>query len=167
MSRYRGPTLKLARRLGELPSLTKKSSVRVNPPGQHGALRKKLSPFAVRLQEKQKIRLSYGLREKQLYRYLLEGRRSQEPTGQVVLQLLERRLDMVAYRNGFGTTLPEARQLVSHGHIVVNGRRVKSPSYSCRPTDTIACNLKDRCSTPSTEKIEFNERLLVEYYSRR
>ena len=167
MSRYRGPKVKLARRLGDLPTLTSKTSIRPNPPGQHGALRRKTSPYALRLQEKQKIRLSYGLREKQLYRYVLQGRRSKEATGKVVLSLLERRLDMVTYRNGFYSTLPGARQLVTHGHISVNGRTVQSPSYLCNSNETLTCALKIKAEQVDSEMIQFNERLLVEYYSRR
>ncbi|MCG6133059.1 MULTISPECIES: 30S ribosomal protein S4 [Nostocaceae] len=142
MSRYRGPRLRIVRRLGELPGLTRKSARRAYPPGQHGQNRKKRSEYAVRLEEKQKLRLNYGLTEKQLLRYVRKARRVTGSTGQVLLQLLEMRLDNTVFRLGIAPTIPAARQLVNHGHVTVNGRVVNIASYQCRPGEVIA--IRDR-----------------------
>ncbi|MBW4638376.1 MAG: 30S ribosomal protein S4 [Gloeocapsa sp. UFS-A4-WI-NPMV-4B04] len=142
MSRYRGPRLRIVRRLGDLPGLTRKSARRAYPPGQHGQNRKKRSEYGVRLEEKQKLRLNYGLTEKQMLRYVRRARRVTGSTGQVLLQLLEMRLDNTVFRMGMAPTIPAARQLVNHGHITVNGRIVNIGSYQCRPGETIA--VKDR-----------------------
>lgn len=142
MSRYRGPRLRVVRRLGELPGLSRKSPRKAYPPGQHGQNRKKRTEYAVRLEEKQKIRLNYGLTEKQLLRYVRKARRVTGSTGQVLLQLLEMRLDNTVFRLGMAPTIPAARQLVNHGHVTVNGRRVDIASYQCRPGEVIA--VRDR-----------------------
>lgn len=142
MSRYRGPRLRVVRRLGELPGLTRKSARRAYPPGQHGQNRKKRSEYAVRLEEKQKLRFNYGLTEKQLLRYVRRARRVTGSTGQVLLQLLEMRLDNTVFRMGMAPTIPAARQLVNHGHVTVNGRVVDIASYQCRPGEVIA--VRDR-----------------------
>lgn len=143
MSRYRGPRLRVVRRLGDLPGLTRKSPRRAYPPGQHGQNRKKRSEYAIRLEEKQKLRFNYGLNERQLLRYVRKARRVTGSTGQVLLQLLEMRLDNTVFRLGMAPTIPAARQLVNHGHITVNGRQVNIPSYSCRPGETIAVRDKE------------------------
>ncbi len=142
MSRYRGPRLRIIRRLGDLPGLTRKSAKRAYPPGQHGQNRKKRSEYAVRLEEKQKLRMNYGLTEKQMLRYVRRARRVTGSTGQVLLQLLEMRLDNTVFRLGMAPTIPAARQLVNHGHVTVNGRVVDIASYQCRPGETVA--VKDR-----------------------
>ncbi|MEA5616411.1 30S ribosomal protein S4 [Cronbergia sp. UHCC 0137] len=142
MSRYRGPRLRIIRRLGDLPGLTRKSARRAYPPGQHGQNRKKRSEYAVRLEEKQKLRLNYGLTEKQMLRYVRKARRVTGSTGQVLLQLLEMRLDNTVFRMGMAPTIPAARQLVNHGHVTVNGRVVNIASYQCRPGEDIA--VRDR-----------------------
>jgi small subunit ribosomal protein S4 len=142
MSRYRGPRLRIVRRLGDLPGLTRKNARRAYPPGQHGQNRKKRSEYAIRLEEKQKLRFNYGLTEKQLLRYVRRARRVTGSTGQVLLQLLEMRLDNTVFRMGMAPTIPAARQLVNHGHVAVNGRVVNIPSYHCRPGETIA--VRDR-----------------------
>ncbi|MBW4556273.1 MAG: 30S ribosomal protein S4 [Trichormus sp. ATA11-4-KO1] len=152
MSRYRGPRLRIVRRLGELPGLTRKSARRAYPPGQHGQNRKKRSEYAVRLEEKQKLRLNYGLTEKQLLRYVRKARRVVGSTGQVLLQLLEMRLDNTVFRLGMAPTIPAARQLVNHGHVTVNGRVVNIASYQCRPGEVIA--IRDR--EPSRKLVESN-----------
>lgn len=144
MSRYRGPRLRIARRLGELPGLTRKSAKRAYPPGQHGQARKKRSEYAIRLEEKQKLRFNYGVSERQLLRYVRKARRAAGSTGQVLLQLLEMRLDNTVFRMGMGPTIPGARQLVNHGHVTVNGRVVDIPSYQCRPGDVIGVRDSDR-----------------------
>lgn len=142
MARYRGPRLRIIRRLGELPGLTRKAARRAYPPGQHGQNRKKRSEYAVRLDEKQKLRYNYGLTERQLLRYVRKARRVSGSTGQVLLQLLEMRLDNTVFRLGMAPTIPAARQLVNHGHIRVNDRVVNIPSYQCRPGDVIT--VRDR-----------------------
>ena len=138
MSRYRGPRLRIVRRLGDLPGLTRKSARRAYPPGMHGQNRKKRSEYAIRLEEKQKLRFNYGLTEKQLLRYVRKARRVTGSTGQVLLQLLEMRLDNTVFRLGIAPTIPAARQLVNHGHVTVNGRVVNIASYQCRPGEVIA-----------------------------
>src|SRR4028119_1433201 len=142
MSRYRGPRLRVVRRLGDLPGLTRKSARRAYPPGQHGQARKKRSEYAIRLEEKQKLRFNYGITEKQLLRYVRRARRATGSTGQALLQMLEMRPDNTIFRLGMAGTIPAARQLVNHGHVTVNGRVVNIPSYQCRPGETIA--IRDR-----------------------
>lgn len=144
MSRYRGPRLRVTRRLGDLPGLTRKNSRKSYPPGQHGQGRRKRSEYAIRLEEKQKLRFNYGVSEKQLVRYVLEARRATGSSGQVLLQLLEMRLDNTVFRLGMAGTIPAARQLVNHGHITVNGRVVDVASYQCRPGDVIKVRDRDR-----------------------
>jgi small subunit ribosomal protein S4 len=144
MSRYRGPRLRVVRRLGDLPGLTRKSARRAYPPGQHGQNRKKRSEYAIRLEEKQKLRFNYGLTEKQLLRYVRRARRVTGSTGQVLLQLLEMRLDNTVFRMGMAPTIPAARQLVNHGHVTINGRVVNIPSYQCRPGEEIGVRNRDR-----------------------
>jgi small subunit ribosomal protein S4 len=137
MARYRGPRLRIVRRLGDLPGLTRKSPRKAYPPGQHGQARRKRSEYAVRLEEKQKLRYNYGVSERQLLRYVRKARRAAGSTGQVLLQTLEMRLDNTIFRLGMAPTIPAARQLVSHGHVTVNGHRVNIPSYQCRPGELI------------------------------
>jgi small subunit ribosomal protein S4 len=130
--------------LGDLPGLTRKTPRRAYPPGQHGQERKKRSEYAVRLEEKQKLRFNYGLSEKQLLRYVRRARRAAGSTGQVLLQLLEMRLDNTVFRMGMAPTIPGSRQLVNHGHVMVNGRVVDIPSYQCRAGDVIGIIAKER-----------------------
>lgn len=144
MSRYRGPRLRVTRRLGELPGLTRKSARRSYPPGQHGQARRKPSEYAIRLEEKQKLRFNYGISEKQLVGYVRKARRASGSTGTALLELLEMRLDNTVFRLGMAGTIPGARQLVGHGHVTVNGRVVNIPSYQCRPGDVIAVRDRDR-----------------------
>ncbi|PZV09838.1 MAG: 30S ribosomal protein S4 [Leptolyngbya sp.] len=144
MSRYRGPRLRIVRRLGDLPGLTRKSPRRAYPPGQHGQARKKRSEYAVRLEEKQKLRFNYGLSERQLLRYVRKARRASGSTGEALLQLLEMRLDNTIFRLGMAPTIPAARQLVNHGHITVNGRVVDIASYQCRAGEAIGVRDNER-----------------------
>nr|YP_009313059.1 Ribosomal protein S4 [Dermonema virens]SCW21313.1 Ribosomal protein S4 [Dermonema virens] len=137
MSRYRGPRLRLCRRLGDLPGLTRKTSKKQAPPGEHGDKNKKPSEYAVRLEEKQKLRFNYGLNEKQLLKYVKAAKKVQGATGYILLQLLEMRLDNTVFRLGMAPTIPAARQLVNHGHIYVNGKSVSIGSYQCKPGDII------------------------------
>jgi small subunit ribosomal protein S4 len=144
MSRYRGPRLRIVRRLGDLPGLTRKSARKAYPPGQHGQSRRKRSEYAIRLEEKQKLRFNYGITEKQLVRYVRKARRVAGSTGQTLLELLEMRLDNTIFRLGMAGTIPAARQLVNHGHITVNDRVVDVASYQCRSGDTIKVRDRDR-----------------------
>ncbi len=144
MSRYRGPRLRIVRRLGDLPGLTRKAPRRAYPPGQHGQARKKRSEYAVRLEEKQKLRFNYGLSERQLLRYVRKARRAAGSTGEALLQMLEMRLDNTIFRLGMAPTIPAARQLVNHGHITVNGRVVDIASYQCRAGEAIGVRDNER-----------------------
>ena len=142
MSRYIGPKIRIIRRLGELPGLTKKTSARKYGPGQHGPskLTKKntLSEYSLRLQEKQKLRYNYGISETQLYKYFKEAQRLKGLTGTLILQLLEMRLENIVYRLGFASTIASARQFVTHSHVNVNGKSVNIPSFQCKPNDLIS-----------------------------
>jgi small subunit ribosomal protein S4 len=123
----------------DLPGLSRKSMAeRPNPPGQHGAKQNRKSGFGLQLMEKQKLRMNYGLTERQMRRLVLDARKTQGATGEKIAELLERRLDNVVFRAGFAPTIPAARQLVSHGHLLVNGRRVNIASYRLRIGDTVA-----------------------------
>jgi small subunit ribosomal protein S4 len=144
MSRYRGPRLRIVRRLGELPGLSRKNPRRAYPPGQHGQGRKKRSEYAIRLEEKQKLRFNYGVTEGQLVRYVKKARKATGSTGQKLLELLEMRLDNTVFRLGMAGTIPGARQLVSHGHVTVNGQVVDIPSYQCRSGEVISIRNQDR-----------------------
>ena len=141
MSRYTGPRVKKMRGLGiNLPGLSaKRIDRRPYAPGQHGQSRRgKLSNYALQLREKQKIALNYGLNEKQLRRMLVEARSSSAPTGDVLAQLIERRLDNVVFRIGWALTIPAARQLVNHRHILVNGRTTDIASFRVSIGDKIS-----------------------------
>lgn len=146
MSRYRGPRLRIVRRLGELPGLTAKIPKKQNPPGQHGqnqgGKRRKLSQYSVRLREKQKLRFHYGVTEFKLLEYVKKARKSKSSTGEFLLQLLEMRLDSVVFRLGMAPTIAAARQLISHGHIQLNGQKVTIPSLNCQPKDKISVTQK-------------------------
>jgi small subunit ribosomal protein S4 len=148
MARYIGPKCKLSRREGT--DLQLKSGVRAldakckpeTAPGQHGARRGRLSDYGVQLREKQKVRRIYGVLEKQFRNYYKEAARLKGATGENLLQLLESRLDNVVYRMGFGSTRAEARQLVSHKGILVNGSVVNIPSYQVKPGDVVSVREK-------------------------
>jgi small subunit ribosomal protein S4 len=137
MARYRGAKLRITRRLGDLPGLTGKVRKRASRPGQHGATSKKLTQYAVRLEEKQKLRFNYGISEKQLMNYIKKAKTIKGATGTILLQLLEMRLDNLVFRLGLAPTIAAARQLVSHKHISVNQACVSIPSYQCQPGDTL------------------------------
>lgn len=140
MARYTGPTDKISRRYGvPLFGPSKALERRSYPPGQHGMRsgRRKRSDYAMALAEKQKLRLQYGVLEKQFRRYYQEASRRRGITGDGLLQLLELRLDNVCYRLGIGNTRRASRQFVNHGHILVNDRRVDIPSYQCKAGDVI------------------------------
>ena len=150
MARYTGPTCKLARREGA--DLNLKSPARAidskckleQKPGQHGpvARKGKLSDYATQLREKQKVKRIYGLLERQFRGYYAKAARGKGNTGESLLQMLERRLDNVVYRMGFAVTRPQARQLVSHKGVLVNGKPVNLPSYQVKAGDSIALSEK-------------------------
>lgn len=140
MARYTGPRAKISRRFGvSLFGPSKALDRRNFPPGQHGvrAGRKKKSEYSVALGEKQKLRFQYGILEKQFRGYYEEAARRRGVTGEILLQLLETRLDNVVFRAGFGNTRQAARQLVNHGHVLVNGRMVDIASFQVKPGDVI------------------------------
>ncbi len=137
MSRYRGPRVKIVRRLDTpLPGLTASPILNTTRATTQSA-RKEKSEYRIRLEEKQKLRFHYGITERQLLRYVRIARRAKGSTGQVLLQLLEMRLDNTVFRLGMAPTIPAARQLVNHGHVMVNDRTVDIPSYRCKAQDLI------------------------------
>jgi small subunit ribosomal protein S4 len=145
MARYIGPVCRLCRRESTKLFLkgdrcfTDKCSVdrRPYPPGQHGQRRTKFTEYGIRLREKQKVSRIYGVLERQFRRYFKEADRGKSVTGEALLSLLERRLDSVCYRLGFASTRAEARHLVRHKHVSVNGRTVNIPSYRVKPGDVV------------------------------
>ncbi len=148
MSRYTGPRARVSRRFGVNIFGTKGETVALDrrpyPPGEHGRDRRRgnQSDYLLQLTEKQKARFTYGLTEKQFRRIYDEANRGQGVTGESMLRFLELRLDNVVYRAGWGATRPQARQLVNHGHITVNGKRVDIPSYRVRKGDVVALSTK-------------------------
>lgn len=193
MGRYLGPIHKLCRREG-IPLCGRDDcpvKTRMSVPGQHGKLRRRLSEYGLQLREKQKVKRIYGIRERQFQNYFKEALGSKERTGEVLLQLIERRLDNVLYRVGFAKTRPQARQMVSHGLVKVNGRRVTIPSLLVKVGDKIALAKRDAIvydelvrpawvkvnkrektvevvALPERKEIgaEVDEKLVVEFYSR-
>jgi len=151
MARYTGPRIRIIRRLGLLPGLTRKiTKNRTKTPGQHGKIiftktkRSSLSDdYRERLLEKQKIRFNYGLTEKQLISYYKEAKRRKGSTGTLLLELIEARLDCVVYRLGFASTISAARQIVNHGHILVNNKPINIPSFICQSGDIITIKEKE------------------------
>ena len=161
MSRYRGPKLKISRRLGSLPGLTTKKSRKLNRPGKDGnspEMGKKLSEYAIRLEEKQKLKFNYGLTEHQLFRYVKEARRRKGVTGLILLQLLEMRLDTLCFTLGFAKSITQARQLVNHGHITVNGKVLSIPSFQCRLNDVISVRDKVASKNLISTNIKNNQK---------
>ncbi len=150
MARDRSPIVKQSRREGYAlhPKAHKIMAKKSTPPGQHGRSRQaKPSLYATQLREKQKVRRTYGLLEKQFARLMKEAERSQGLSGELLLQLLERRLDNAVYRAGFATSRRGARQLVTHGHFILNGRRVDIPSIRLKPGDEITLRPKSKENT--------------------
>ena len=186
MSRYRGPKLRITRRLGTLPGLTNKQSKKKDRPGQHGKKddrnNKKVTEYGLRLEEKQKLKFNYGITENQLFRYFKEARRRKGVTGLILLQLLEMRLDTICFTLGFAPTIASARQLVSHGHITLNGEVLNIPSFQCRINDIVGIkqklnsknlveeNLKKARFTDAVSHLKFdrsrNEAKVLNYCSR-
>jgi small subunit ribosomal protein S4 len=161
MSRYRGPKLKICRRLGSLPGLTTKKSKKLNRPGKDGNSTdnsKKLTEYGIRLEEKQKLKFNYGLTESQLFRYVKEARRRKGVTGLILLQLLEMRLDSLCFTLGFASTIAQARQLVNHGHITVNNKVISIPSFQCRLNDVISVKEKATSKNLVSANLKTNQR---------
>ena len=163
MSRYRGPRLRIVRRLGKgviLPGLTTKSSLKEQPPGKPKASDgkgQKATEYGIRLTEKQKLKFNYGLTEKQLFRYVKEARRRKGVTGLILLQLLEMRLDTLCFTLGFAKSIAQARQLVNHGHITVNKKVVNIPSFQCQLSDVISVKEKTTSKNLVTNNLKANQ----------
>jgi len=161
VARYRGALCRLCRREGDKLFLkgdrcyTDKCAVerRKYAPGQHGQRRRKLSDYAIQLREKQKAKEIYGVLERQFKRYYYIAERKRGVTGTNLLQLLERRLDNIVYRLGFASNRRQARQLVNHGHFMVNDRRVNIPSFLVRPGDVISIHEKAKKFTIISDNI--------------
>ena len=159
MARYRGPRTKIARKFGDPIFGVDKSFEKKNyPPGQHGAnkRRRKTSEYGIQLKEKQKAKYTYGVLEKQFRNLFEKASRSKGVTGEVLLQLLECRLDNVIYRLGIAPTRAAARQLVSHGHIVVNENIVDVPSYTLRSGDIVGVRERSKSLSAITESLDSN-----------
>jgi len=146
LARYRGSVKKLARNSGgSLDGFPKTTTLnRSYPSGQHGQMRKKLSEYALQLKEKQKVRRTYGVQEKQFRKYYEWAVRKEGVTGTLLLQRLESRLDNIVFRSGLAASRPQARQIISHGHILVNGQRVNVASYRVKPGDEVSVAEKSK-----------------------
>jgi small subunit ribosomal protein S4 len=167
MSRYTGPRLKKIRALGTaLPGLTSKTTERDYPPGQHGQRQRKKSEYGIKLMEKQKLRLNYGVTETQIRRLMTEAKASRDQAGKKLLEFLERRIDNAVFRAGFTPNIVAARQLVRHKHVLLNGRAVNIPSIRLKAGDTLQLTskgLKIPCvvetfATPVLEAAEWIKR---------
>jgi len=165
MARYTGPLCRLCRREGEKLFLkgtrcyTEKCGIerRKYAPGQHGQGRGKLSDYGIQLREKQKVRRIYGIMERQFRLYFERASRMKGVTGEILLQLLERRLDAAVFRMGFASNRREARQLVNHGHFLVNGRSVDIPSFLLKPGDAVEVRETSRECPTITESLAVAE----------
>ncbi len=168
MARYTGPKNRVARRFGanifgraRNPLLHKP-----NPPGQHGAKRKKKSDYGAQLEEQQKLKAIYGmLSSKKLVRYYKEAARTKENTNHVFIQQLECRLDNIVYRLRFASTIFAAQQLVAHGHILVNGKKVDRRSFTVRPGMVISVKAKSQNMSAIKQSIENGARTVPDYLS--
>ena len=162
MARYRGPVEKIERRFGVSLALkgerrlAGKSALEKRPygPGQHGQRRKKVSEYGLQLNEKQKAKFMYGVSEKQFRALFQEANRRTGNTGSILVTLLETRLDNVLYRMGFATTRRFARQLVNHGHVLVDGKRVDIPSYAVKPGQKVEIREKSKKNSQVVRAIE-------------
>ena len=167
MARYRGPVEKIERRLGVSLALkgerrlAGKSALerRPYPPGQHGQRRSKISEYGMQLREKQKAKYMYGVLEKQFRNLFKEAARMEGNTGENLLKLLEQRLDNVVYRMGFATTRRFARQLVNHGHVLVDGKRVNIPSYRVKPGQKIEIREKSKNNPQIQRALELTNQI--------
>jgi len=166
LARYRESIFKQSRRAGAVLDISPKAGrmKNPNPPGQHGAARKKQSEFAIQLAEKQKVRRTYGLLEKQFRRTYDRAVRKQGVTGTILLQLLECRLDNILYRSGLATTRPQARQLVAHGHVQVNGHKVDIASYQMKPGDILLVREKSRAFVKQLQETNPHHNAVVPHW---
>nr|ANQ38708.1 ribosomal protein S4 [Cynomorium coccineum] len=165
MSRYRGPNLKKINRLGTLPGLTNKIPKTLNN-------LKKKSHYGICLEEKQKLRFNYGITEKQLLKYICISKKAKGSTSRVLLQLLEMRLDNIIFKWGISSTIPGARQLINHRHILINHYIINIPSYNCKLKDIIEkkkftknCIIVNQIVENKWAFLLVNELLIIEYYS--
>ena len=165
MARYTGPRTKVSRRARQLldENKAKYFDRRPYPPGEHGRGRIRESQYLVQLREKQKLRFMYGVLEKQFRRYYKEAARQTGITGTVLLQILESRLDNVVYRSGLASTRPQARQLVNHGHFLVNDKRVDIPSYQVRKDDIVSVKERSHEILPIMIAIDTGDRTVPEW----
>ena len=166
MGRYTGPRTKISRRFGEpIFGPDKVLERRPNPPGQHGAnkRRKKMSEYGTQLREKQKVKAIYGMREKQFRLFFERAKSKQGVTGDIMLAMCECRLDNIAYRLGFSPTRAGARQLVSHRHVTVNGHICNIPSAIIRPGDVISVREKDRNMVSVVESLKGHKSPVVSW----
>jgi small subunit ribosomal protein S4 len=165
MARYTGPRTKVSRRARQLldDNKAKYFDRRPYPPGEHGRGRIRESQYLVQLREKQKLKFIYGVLEKQFRRYYKEAARQSGITGNVLLQILETRLDNVVYRSGLASTRPQARQLVNHGHFLVNGKRVDIPSYQVRKDDVVSVKERSLEILPIMMAIDTGDRTVPEW----
>lgn len=162
MSRYRGPRLRIVRRIGKLPGLTSKIPKKLNPPGsQVSSYGKKLSQFNIRLREKQKLRYHYGVTERQLLNYIKKARKKKGSAGRLLLTFLEMRLDNIVFRLGFAPTIMAAKQLLTHGHILLNGRLVNIPSFACQPKNVLTVKNSLVSQTLVRKSISIADNLLI------
>ncbi len=164
MARYTGPKHRLARKVGVniLDKISNSLQRRLNvPPGIHGKKRKRrLSEYGSQMQEKQKAKMTYGLMEKQFRNLVLKVQKKKGDTGEFIVSLLETRLDNLVFRLGFAKTRAMARQFVSHGHILVNGKRVNIPSYQAKVDDVISVSLKVQKNPQVLEALKDDKQLL-------
>jgi small subunit ribosomal protein S4 len=179
MARYLGPRLRIVRRIGKLRGFTRKKPThrkctnrgylkgKVIPPGQHGLAKlmktrpydSSQSDYLIRLKVKQRLRFNYGLTEKQLVNYVRKAKKIKEATGEILLQLLEMRFDNIVFRLNMAPTIAAARQLITHGHVCINNKKVNIPSYMCKPKDVISVSMKKK----SLKLVNNN---LLDYYKR-
>nr|BBB22053.1 ribosomal protein S4 [Fissidens aphelotaxifolius] len=158
MSRYRGPRVRIIRRLGILQGLTNKTPQLKSGSINQSTSNKKISQYRIRLEEKQKLRFHYGITERQLLNYVRIARKAKGSTGQVLLQLLETRPDNIILRLGMTPTIPGARQLVNHRHILVNDHIVNIPSYRCKPQDFITIKDQQKYQVMITKNGNFSQK---------
>jgi small subunit ribosomal protein S4 len=165
MARYTGPRTKRSRRARQLldENKAKYFDRRPYPPGEHGRGRIRESQYQIQLREKQKLRFTYGVLERQFRRYYEKAARQKGITGENLLRLLESRLDNVVYRAGFARTRPQARQLVNHGHFLVNGKKVDIPSYHVRQGDVVTMRERSREVFPVQQAVDTVDRPLPEW----
>jgi len=165
MARYTGPRTKVSRRARQLldENKAKYFDRRPYPPGEHGRGRIRESQYQIQLREKQKLRFMYGVLEKQFRRYYKEAARQSGITGTTLLVILETRLDNVVYRSGLARTRPQARQLVNHGHFLVDGKRVDIPSYQVRGGEVITVKERSLEILPILHSIDTGDRTVPEW----